>query len=132
VAQALPVLRAPRNKNFFGSYAMFLKYDLPRHLAEPDLPVVLGRLIRWTHCFDSLSAFEELAEAAFVEALQQLGTKSIRRLAARVWLAKKLGVTTRCLTARTQRPSGCFERREDLRRALYGGHPQRPGHRDGR
>jgi hypothetical protein len=88
VAQALLLLPAPRNRNFFGSYDLFLKHDLPRHLAESNLPSVLGRLICWTRCFDTLSPFKELAEAAFVEALQRLGTKRIRRLAVRVWLAK--------------------------------------------
>ena len=89
VSQALPAIHAARNTNFMGSYWAFLRYHLPRHLTEADLPLVLGRMIRWTHCFDTLSWFEELSEAAFAMALNNLGKRGIRRLAVRVWVVKQ-------------------------------------------
>jgi hypothetical protein len=89
VSQALPAVRATRNSNFMGSYWSLLRYHLPRHLTETDLPLVLGRMIRWTHCFDTLSWFGELAEAAFTMALKNLGKRGIRRLAVRVWVVKQ-------------------------------------------
>lgn len=88
VSQALPAIRAARNSNFMGSYWALLRYHLPRHLTEADLPLVLGRMIRWTHCFDSLSWFEDLAQAAFVMALKNLDKRGIRKLAVRVWAVK--------------------------------------------
>jgi hypothetical protein len=88
VSQALPAIRAPRNTNFMGSYWSLLRHHLPRYLTEADLPLVLGRMIRWTHCFDTLSWFEELAEAAFTMALKNLSKRGIRRLAVRVWVVK--------------------------------------------
>ena len=89
VSQALPAIRAPRNSNYFGSHWAVLKYHLPHHLKESDLQLVLGRLIRWTHCFDSVSQFEDLAGAAFAMALKNLDKRSIRRLAVRVWSVKQ-------------------------------------------
>ena len=89
VSQAMPAIRAARNTNFFGSYWSFLRYHLPRHLKEADLLLVLGRMIRWTHCFDTLSWFGELADAAFTMALKNLGKRGIRRLAVRVWVVKQ-------------------------------------------
>jgi hypothetical protein len=88
VSQALPAVRATRNSNFMGSYWSFLRYHLPRHLTETDLPLVLGRMIRWTNCFDTLSWFDELAQAAFVMALRNLHKRGIRKLAVRVWVVK--------------------------------------------
>lgn len=89
VSEALPAVRAPRNMRFMGSYWSLLRYDLPRHLAEADLPLVLGRMIGWTDCFDILSWFEPLAQSAFVMALINLDKPAIRRLAVRVWLVKR-------------------------------------------
>lgn len=89
VSQAMVAIRAPRNTNFFGSYWALLHYDLPRHLAETDLPLVLGRMIRWTHCFDTSSWFERLADAAFAMALKSLVKPDIRKLAVRVWVVKQ-------------------------------------------
>jgi hypothetical protein len=88
VSQALAAIRAPRNTNFFGSYWSLLHYDLPRYLTEADLPLVLGRMIRWTNCFDTLSWFEKLAQAAFVMALKNLHKRSIRKIAVRLWVVK--------------------------------------------
>lgn len=89
VSQALPAIRAARNTHFHGSYWLLLRYYLPRHLTEGDLPLVLGRMIRWTHCFDTLSWFGELAEAAFAMALKNLDRRAIQRLAVRVWVVKQ-------------------------------------------
>lgn len=89
VSQALPAVHATRNSNFMGSYWSLLRHHLPRHLTEADLPLVLARMIRWTHCFDTLSWFGELAEAAFTMALKNLGKRGIRKLAVRVWVVKQ-------------------------------------------
>jgi hypothetical protein len=48
-------------------------------LTEADLPLVLGRMIRWTHCFDTVSWFEQLAGEAFAKALKNLGKRGIRK-----------------------------------------------------
>ncbi|MBE0544866.1 MAG: hypothetical protein IH623_26300 [Verrucomicrobia bacterium] len=88
VSQALVAIRAPRNTNFFGSYWALLHYDLPRHLTEADLPLVLGRMIRWTNCLDTLSWFEKLAQTAFMMALKNLHKRSIRKIAVRLWVVK--------------------------------------------
>jgi hypothetical protein len=90
VSQALPAIRAPRNTHFYGSYWTLLKYHLPRHLTESDLVPVLARMIRWTHCFDMLSWFEDLAGTAFAMAIRNLDKPQIRRLAVRVWKVKQL------------------------------------------
>ena len=89
VSQALPAIRSPRNLHFFGSYRMLLKYHLPLHMRKADLSVVLPRLIRWTKCFDTLSTFENLAEAAFALALKNLDIPEIKRLAVRIWVVKQ-------------------------------------------
>jgi hypothetical protein len=89
VSQALPAIRAARNKIIGGSHWSLLHYHLPRHLTEADLPLVLGRMIRWTQCFDTLSSFEPLAEAAFVMALKNLHKRDIRKLVVRVWVVKQ-------------------------------------------
>lgn len=89
VSQALPAIHATKNSNYMGSYWSLLRYHLPRHLTENDLPLVLARIIRWTHCFDTLSWFEQLSEAAFLMALKNLGKRGIRKLAVRVWVVKQ-------------------------------------------
>jgi hypothetical protein len=89
VSKALPAIRAPRNTHFYGAYWSLLHYYLPQHLKDADVPLVLARMIRWTHCFDSLSWFEELAEATFAKALKNLENKAIRKLAVRVWVVKQ-------------------------------------------
>ncbi|MDB6066258.1 MAG: hypothetical protein JWR26_2466 [Pedosphaera sp.] len=89
VSKALSAVRAARDTHFYGSYWSLLKYHLPHHLTEADLPPVLARLIRWTHCFDSLSWFEEIADVAFAMALKNLGKRGIRKLAVRVWVVKQ-------------------------------------------
>jgi len=89
VSQAVRAIRAPQNTQLYGSYSSFLKYHLPRYLTLADLPYVLGRMIRWTDCFDSLSWFEELAEAAFAMALKNLDDPWIRKLAVRIWVVKQ-------------------------------------------
>lgn len=88
VAQALPTIRAARNNIIGGSHWSLSRYHLPRHLTEADLPLVLGRMIRWTHCFDNLNSFEPLAEAAFAMALKNLHKRSIRKIAVRLWVVK--------------------------------------------
>ncbi|MEW6306596.1 MAG: hypothetical protein AB1705_24285 [Verrucomicrobiota bacterium] len=89
VSQALPAVHAPKNTDFVGPYWSLLHNHLPQHLTEPDLPLVLGRMIRWTHCFDTLSWFGGIAEAAFELALKNLSKHRIRRLAVRVWTVKQ-------------------------------------------
>jgi len=115
VSQAAPYLHAPRNDHFFGTYHFLLKYHLPRHLKVEDVIPVLEQLVAKTHCFDTVNAFEELAEAAFVNALQNLSKPDIRQLAVKVWMTKA--------KAFQPLPRGkdspvvkLFEGREDLRR----------------
>jgi hypothetical protein len=72
-------------------------------------------MIRWTHCFDSLSPFKELANKTFSEALQRLETKRFRKLATRVWVIKErrhhpLPHSKESLVVKL------FEERDDIRR----------------
>jgi hypothetical protein len=41
VSQAIPYLHAPHNSLYFGSYQSLLKYHLPQHITDNDVPVVL-------------------------------------------------------------------------------------------
>ncbi|MDL5050708.1 hypothetical protein QQ054_32430 [Oscillatoria amoena NRMC-F 0135] len=88
VSQALPAIQDKRDDVIGDSYWYLLHYHLPVHLNVSDLSSVLERMIRWTNCFDALSWFRELAEAAFTMALKNLGKDDIRKLAVRVWVEK--------------------------------------------
>ena len=91
VSQTLANLQSPLNQHFYGSFWRALKFHLPQHIKEDDLPDVLQWAIRETHCFDSGSWFDNIAEAAFVLALKSLNKEQIRHLAVRVWVLKQKG-----------------------------------------
>lgn len=115
VSQAVPYLHAPRNDHFFGSYDSLLKYHLPLHLKDADVPLILELLIQKTHCFDTINAFQELAEAAFVLALKNLSNPNICRLAVQVWMVKAKNYHPLPRTADSAVVK-LFQEREDLRR----------------
>jgi len=115
VSQASPYLHAPRNDHYFGTYHCLLKYHLPRHLKAEDVPLILELLIQKTHCFDTINDFQELAEAAFVQALQNLSKPDICRLAVQVWIMKEKNYHPLPHTADSAVVK-LFQEREDLRR----------------
>jgi len=115
VSQAVPYLQTPQSNHFFGSYRSLLKYHLPRFLTVDDLPVLLERFVQETHCFDRTNVFEELAEAAFVKALENLSKPNIRRLAVQVWMTKATNFHP--LPRGNDAAVGeLFQKRENLRR----------------
>ncbi len=110
----MPYLHAPRNDHFFGSYHSLLKYHLPQHLKDEDVPLILGLLVQKTHCFDTINAFQELAEATFVLALKNLSKSDICRLAVQVWMTKARNYHPLPRTADSV-VFKLFQEREDLR-----------------
>jgi hypothetical protein len=115
VSQAVPYLHAPCNDHFFGSYHSLLKYHLPRYLKDEDVPLILELLVQKTHCFDTVNAFQELAEAAFILALKNLSKPDICRLAVQVWMMKAKNYHPLPHTADSA-VIKFFQEREDLRR----------------
>jgi len=86
ISDALPFIRTFKSEN---SHWNLLKHHIPRHIREPDLPRLLGRLIRWPKCFDSLNSFQDIAEKTFVMALKTPHESRIFQIAVRVWVIKK-------------------------------------------
>jgi hypothetical protein len=89
VREALPYLTPRKNPHFLGTYEMFLRYDLPRAIADDDLPEILRWLADKKNCIDSLNSFHRLASAAFAKALKLLHVPAITAAVAdlfQVWI----------------------------------------------
>jgi len=88
VRDALPLIHAPRDRNFMGSYEMFLRYDCPNRLTDEDVRPVLALLSEWQGCFDSHNSRKEFAEKVFCMALARLDDPAISAKIVQVWLTK--------------------------------------------
>lgn len=88
VREILDLLTPPRMESYYGSYRMFLNYELPKAVAIEDLPDSLDFLRSKMGCFDPLSPYEDFANRVFDLSCENLNSSEILNRLVSLWLEK--------------------------------------------